>query len=63
MVIVKQCVITQLTVRGKGTPESPIRRVTEVWDVETGQKIAENDMLLTYSTVDDKYTFKCNSQS
>ena len=56
MVEVKQCVITSLTLRGKGARGSPLRRIVEVWDVETGEKIAEKDMLLHYDNIQDKYT-------
>jgi hypothetical protein len=38
----EECIITQLTTRGKGTQESPIRKVTEVWN-SRGEKIAELD--------------------
>ena len=52
---VKQCVITALSKRGKGIEESPIRRITEVWDAVTGEKIAEYDPLLHYNPSEDKY--------
>ncbi len=39
----KQVVITNLTRRGKGVEGDPIRIITEVWDAENGEKIAEND--------------------
>ena len=39
----KQVVITTLTRRGKGKDGDPIRIITEVWDAETGDKIAEDD--------------------
>jgi len=39
----KQVIITQILRRGKGTDDDPIRIITEVWDAETGEKIAEND--------------------
>lgn len=52
---VRLCVITKLTKRGKGTTESPIRLITEVWDATTGSKLAENDPMFTYSYEDDKY--------
>jgi len=58
-VIVKQCVITILTIRGEGKPRSPMRRITEVWDAETGEKIAEKDMLLRYDPSADKYSMEC----
>ncbi|MCJ7669545.1 MAG: hypothetical protein MUO61_03390 [Dehalococcoidia bacterium] len=58
-VTVKECVITTLTRRGKGTtPDSPIRCITEVWDAQTGEKIAEKDMLLHYDRLTDNYKFE-----
>jgi len=51
----EECIITQLTTRGKGTPESPIRKVTEVWN-SRGEKIAEYDpCALVYSVSSDKF--------
>jgi len=41
----KQVIITQLSRRGDGKND-PIRRITEVWDLETGEKIAEYDPLI-----------------
>ena len=38
----EECVITRLTTRGTGTPESPFRKVTEVWNSKA-EKIAEFD--------------------
>ena len=38
----KQVIITTLTRRGNGK-DDPIRVILEVWDSETGEKIAEND--------------------
>jgi len=54
-VTVKRCVITTLTRRGKGVIRSPIRVITEMWDAETGEKIAEFDPDLLYDCVDDTY--------
>ena len=54
----KQCVITTLTRRGKGEEGSPIRIITEVWDAETGKKIAEYDPLLVYVPSKDEYKMK-----
>ena len=41
---VESVIITYLTIRGNGTSESPIRRITEIWDFD-GNKIAEVDPL------------------
>ena len=54
-VCVKECVITRLTLRGMGKKGSPHRRVIEVWDVQTGEKIAEWDIHFRYSIADDEY--------
>lgn len=40
---VRQCVITTLTRRGDGTPKHPIRKIVEIWDVQTGEKLGEYD--------------------
>lgn len=57
-VIVKQCVVTTLTRRGKGVFGSPCRCITEVWDAQTGEKIAEKDHLLHYDQLTDEYHFE-----
>ncbi len=51
----RQCVITTLTRRGKGKEDSPIRVITEVWDAETGYKIAEFDPDLIYECHTDNF--------
>jgi len=46
----REVVITANTTRGKGVPNSPIRRIVEVWEKD-GTKIAEHDPMpevLTY---------------
>jgi len=54
-VTVKQCVVTILSLRGKGIADSPFRRIVEVWDAQTGEKIAEDDCHFHYSPTEDKY--------
>jgi len=47
----REVVITTNATRGKGVPNSPIRRIVEVWE-KNGTKIAEHDPcpeLLTYT--------------
>jgi hypothetical protein len=47
----REVVITTNATRGKGVPNSPIRRIVEVWEKD-GTKIAEHDPcpeLLTYT--------------
>jgi hypothetical protein len=39
----KQVIITNLDRYGKGEEGSPIRRVIQVWDAETGELVATND--------------------
>lgn len=51
----KLCVVTTLTRRGKGRNSSPIRIITEVWDAQTGRKIAEQDPDQYYDYADDMY--------
>ncbi len=48
---IKEVVITNLTIRGDGHKE-PYRKILEVWDLETGEKIAENDIFKTPNTRD-----------
>lgn len=40
--ITMQVIVTALTRRGKGTEESPIRVIQEIWTIE-GEKIGEYD--------------------
>ncbi len=37
-----QVIVTDLDLRGMGTPEDPIRRVTQYWSTD-GELLAEND--------------------
>lgn len=52
---VRQRIVTTLIRRGKGTEESPIRILTEVWDAETGHKIADSDPDLVYDNITDTF--------
>lgn len=51
----KACIITTLSRRGKGTWDSPIRRITEVWDAETGELIGVSDPMFEYNLANESY--------
>jgi len=39
---VKKVIITELDIRGAGTPEDPVRRIKQIWDMD-GNLITEID--------------------
>jgi hypothetical protein len=54
---VEEVIITENELRGNGTPESPYRRILQVW-TKQGDLIAEHDSMLDgvlQSTVSDQH--------